>query len=260
MRYLSFPILIISLSMLMGCGEDSEPQETELRVVSVSPRGGNIGLNGFIIVTFSKKVASVTIMLNGAPVQAKTSNNKVYRFKVSIPDEELECMNAGDYREYTMNIEATDEAGQSLEGFTPLSFFIVIPDFWPPRVCGVECNPRKGAVDVDPEEYPEKLIIAFNEPLAEVDVLSTYPQFDFALDFSEDRSVMEVRFLNYTMPYETEFRITVSATDLAVNIAEDTYWFTTMKRAGREEEHEKTISNDIYTKHEDTELRTKIES
>ena len=167
-------------------------------------------------------------MLNGAPVLAKTSNNKVYRFEVSIPGEELECMNAGDYREYTMNIEATDEAGQSLEGFTPLNFVIVIPDFWPPRVCGVECDPRKGAVDVDPEEYTEKLIVAFNEPLAEAEVLSTDPEFDFTLNFSEDRRVMEVRFLNYTMPYGTEFRITVSATDLAVNIAEDTYWFITM--------------------------------
>jgi hypothetical protein len=45
--------------------------------------------------------------------------------------------------------------------------------------------------------------------------------------------VMEVRFLNYIMPYETEFRITVSATDLARNIAEDTYWFTTIERRGR---------------------------
>ena len=51
MRYLSFLMLITSLFMLMGCGDDNEPQETELRVVSVSPRGGNIGLNGFIIVT-----------------------------------------------------------------------------------------------------------------------------------------------------------------------------------------------------------------
>jgi hypothetical protein len=233
MRYLSFLMLITSFSMLMGCGEDNGPQETELRVVSVYPRGGNIGLDGSVIVTFSKKVASVTITLNGAPVPAKTSNNKVYRFEVSIPDEELECMNAGDYREYTMNIEATDEAGQSLEGFTPLNFVIVIPDFWPPRVCGVECDPRKGAVDVDPEEYTEQLIIAFNEPLVEAEVLSTDPEFDFAFNFNEGRSVMEVRFLNYAMPYETEFRITVSATDLARNTAEDIYWFTTIAREER---------------------------
>ena len=232
MRYLSLLMLITSLSMLMGCGEDNEPQETELRVVSVFPRGGNIGLGGSVIVTFSKKAASVTMMLNGAPVQAKTSNGKIYRFEVSIPDEELECMNAGDYREYTLNIEATDEAGQSLENFTPLNFVIVIPDFWPPRVCGVECDPRKGAVDVDPEEYTEQIIIVFNEPLAEVEVLSTDPEFDFILNSSEESGMMEVTFLNYTTPYETEFRITVSATDLAGNIAEDIYWFTTRAKEG----------------------------
>lgn len=230
MRYLSFLLLITSLLILMlGCEDEYQLSEEKLEahVDLVSPLGVPL------YVEFNKKVASVTIMLNGAPVPAKTSNNMVYTFEVSIPDEELECMNAGDYQEYTMNIEATDESGQSLEIVTPLKFAIAIPDYWPPRVCGVKCDPRKGAVGVDPEEYPEKLIIVFNEPLAEVDVLSTDQEFDFTLNFSENRSVMEVRFLNYTMPYETEFRITVSATDLTGNIAEDTYWFTTIGRIGR---------------------------
>jgi hypothetical protein len=229
-RYLSSLLLIISLFIpMLGCEDEYQPSEKklEVHVDTFAPLGVPI------YVEFNKKVASVTIMLNGAPVPAKTSNDRVYRFEVSIPDEELECMNAGDYKEYTMNIEATDEAGQSLEDFTPLNFAIVIPDYWPPRVCGVKCDPRKGSVDVDPEEYVEKLIIAFNEPLVEAEVLSTDPEFDFTLNFSEDRSVMEVRFLNYIMPYETEFRITVSATDLARNIAEDTYWFTTIERRGR---------------------------
>ncbi len=230
MRYLSFLLLIISLFILMlGCEDEYQPRERKLEVYveTFVPVGAPVH------VIFNKKVASANIMVNGTPVSAKTSDNKVYELEISIPGEELECMNAGDYKEYTVNIEATDEAGQSLENFTPLNFAIVIPDRWPPTVCGVECDPRKGAVDVDPGKYTEKIIIAFNEPLVKAEVLSTDPEFDFTLNFSEESSMMEVRFLNYTMPYEKEFRITVSATDLAGNTAEDIYWFTTIERRGR---------------------------
>ncbi len=228
--------------LVAGCNEDNEPEEpkeTKLRVVSVAPSGGN--LPGWpdsrvtITVTFSRKVVSPTIMLNGTPVCASTANNKTYKVVINpISEEEYECMNAGDSVNLTLTIEATDEAGQSLEGFTPLEFMAVIPDFHPPTICGVKCVPRKGMLGVDPEEYTEKLIVAFNEPVTGIEVTSIRPMFDFTLNLMEDRSTLEIKFLDYTMPYETYFEIEISATDMAGLGSEDMqYWFTTMAKEAR---------------------------
>jgi hypothetical protein len=112
MRYLLCIALITSV-LILGCGEDNELQETdeaELSVVSVAPAGGDIAANAVIALTFSKKVSSATIMINGAPVPAQTTDGKVYTFTPRGPGS------------FTLTVEAEDEAGQQLTGFSPLEF------------------------------------------------------------------------------------------------------------------------------------------
>jgi len=86
---------------------------------------------------------------------------------------------------------------------------------------------------VDPQEYSEKLEVAFDEPLMEAEVLSTDPEFPFTAELMEGSEILEIKFLDYTMPKETKFTIRLEATDLAGNWAEIEYTFTTMVKEER---------------------------
>lgn len=240
-RYCTLLIALALVFLVAGCDKDSDPQETEeaeLQVVSVEPPGGTIASNVSVTVVFSKKVESATMKFGGTPVSAVTHDNKTYVISpltiekaASILGVDLDCV--GDpptLGPLMLTIEAEDDFGQNLAGFAPIEFALVAPDFWPPRVCGVECDPMKGAVDVDPAEYPIELVVAFNEPMTEAKVLSTDPKFDFAEEFTELDKKLEIKFLDYNMPYGTEFKIRLSATDRAGNSSNLDYWFTTMTK------------------------------
>ena len=52
-------------------------------------------------------------------------------------------------------------------------------------------------------------------------------------DYYPDLAVQDIQAcIRYAMSY-WKFRVAISATDMAGNIAEDTYWFITIKRRGR---------------------------
>ena len=92
-----------------------------------------------------------------------------------------------------------------------------------------------GAVDVDPAEYAEKLLLVFNEPLVEVEVLSTRPEFPFTAELIQNVDILEtksleIKFLDYTMPRGKMFIIAVKAMDLAGNSAQLEYSFATIAR------------------------------
>lgn len=57
-------------------------------------------------------------------------------------------------------------------------------------------------------------------------MVTTEPEFPFEAVLNED--TLEIRFLGYAMPYETEFTIKLYARDFAGNeLAKSTYSFTT---------------------------------
>ena len=97
-----------------------------------------------------------------------------------------------------------------------------------PEIDGYECKPKDGESNVDPNDYPEKFVIAFNEALYQARIVSTRPEFPFTDELSEDRMTLEISFVDYTMPYETEFVIALDATDLGGNTTYLQYSFTTM--------------------------------
>jgi hypothetical protein len=94
-------------------------------------------------------------------------------------------------------------------------------------ICSSECVPRNRAVDVDPEEFPEGIIVAFSDPVSEAEVLSTQPEFSFTANLIEKRMKLEIKFVDYTMPYETEFRIRIHVDGPAGFPKELKYSFTT---------------------------------
>ncbi len=85
-------------------------------------------------------------------------------------------------------------------------------------------------MDVDPAEYPEKLILVFSEPLMKAEVISTKPEFPFTVELTEDANALEITFLDYIMPGGKTFIIKLAATDLAGNRAELEYSFTTIAK------------------------------
>ncbi len=116
MRHLSCLILSIGLAFFtQGCAEDAKPQdlrETEIRVVSVTPSGGDISSNSVITVIFSQEIASPIIMLNNTQVAATTTDNKVFTFTST------------EYGSVILTIETEDKAGRPLTGFKPIQFTV----------------------------------------------------------------------------------------------------------------------------------------
>ena len=112
--------------------------------------------------------------------------------------------------------EEPDIFGQELEGFEPINFTLVPPDYVRPFILGDECEPEDGETEVDPEEYSEKLVIVFTEIVVDVEVVATQPQFPFTAEVNE--AIFTISFLDgYTMPYDTKFSIELSGADLAGN-------------------------------------------
>ena len=221
MRCFSYLALIIGLLFLtLGCGEEDKIQEPEpegdFRVVSVFPNGGAIMSNSTITVTLSMRAESVTMTLCGTAIYAYTVNNRVYTF--SPPVDGAEC---------ELTIEATDEFGRSLEGYTLISFDVMGHHCHGPEIVDEDCIPANGAVDVDPAGV-EEIVIVFNETLADVEVVVFAPE-DAKIDTELDGDTLTISFLDgYRLDNETEVIVELAGADLAGNeLTDTTYSFTT---------------------------------
>jgi hypothetical protein len=224
-RFLRIFALLMAASMLIwlvGCGGDDDEEEDAgpaPNVVSVSvAEGAQVAGNQSITVTFSKAVTSATITVTGA-AGATTVAGKVATWTPSgdIPP-----------GAHTLTIDAEDSAGQALEGAVPVNFTAVAPDNVPPALDGGKCDPKDGTDGVDPADYPETLTVVFTEDLSDATVTAKSPDFKSTEELAGN--TLTITFLQYSMPNETEFELTISATDAAGNSADIDYGFTTMAK------------------------------
>jgi len=224
MKYLFCPMLIISLFVFIsGCGEDPEPQPQPKgppRVVSTSPEEGEAHpAHAMVIFTLNQEMSSVAI--SGAPGDTVIKGKNVCFTPLGqLPDGTI-----------TLIITGTDMQNRELEPFTLTFTAVRIGE--PPSIDGFNCDPKEGASDVDPSKYLDGFRVAFSDRLSRAQITSTKPEFDYALTIDASRMQLMVKFLDYTIPYETSFEIKITATDVAGNSRDVTYSFTTMAKAER---------------------------
>jgi hypothetical protein len=224
-RLLRIFALLTAASMLIwiaGCGGDDEEEEKgpppEVNAVSIT-EGAEVAGNSAITISFSKAMESVDVTVTGASgavvVDGKTAT---WTPSPDIPP-----------GAHTLTGTGTDKEGQSVD-FGPVNFSAIAPDNEPPALDGGACDPKDGATGVDPAGYGESIVIALkdNVGVADAKVTATEPEFNFTEELADGK--LTVNFLKYSMPNETEFSITVSASDAAGNTAEVTYGFTTMAK------------------------------
>lgn len=227
MRILNLALAFIILAS--GCSEKSEELDIEKPVVVDVVFGKNIfdtdiGVNIVCAVSFtvifSKEMKEVDIDVSGASGEI-TLNGKYATWTA------IECTSYD--MKYTLVVTGTDISGQELEPFeTSFNAGYVISDYFFPRIFDRKCDPKNGAVGVDPQDYMEKLTIVFDREFVEAKVVSTEPEFPFIARILEsDRKILEIMFVNYSMPYNTKFVITIYAMSLSGNARESKYSFTT---------------------------------
>ncbi len=213
--------LILSIGffvLIYGCDEEPEPKaDLSLpEVLSTVPAQGT-EVPGNVAITFTLNKPLAEAQVKGATGTTSTAGKYVV-FTPSPP------YPAG---QVTLTLTGTDSYGQELDEFT-LQYTAVSCGCGPPMIVGYECKPKDGETNVDPNEYPEKLVITFDDLLREARVVSTKPEFPFTDKLSEDRMSLEISFVDYTMPYETEFVIGLSVADMAGDRGDVDYSFTTM--------------------------------
>jgi hypothetical protein len=219
-KLLSILALLTAVSMLIwiaGCGGDDEEEEDlgpEPVVESTIPAAGEtIAGNATVTFNLNKTLAEASVAGAAGTV---TIAGKVVTFQPS-PD-----MPAG---AVTLTLTGADAGGQEVTH--SLSFTAGAVDKDPPALG--TCDPKDGADGVNPDDYPEKIEIGFSEAVTAT-ITAKDPDFKSSDEMSADGKTMVVSFLQYTMPNETEFTITVSATDAAGNAADLEYGFTTMAK------------------------------
>jgi hypothetical protein len=215
-RLLRIFALLMAASMLiwfMGCGDDDdddndEPPPLELQS-TVPAANGTVPGNGTLTWNFNRQPteASVAGVAGTAAIQG---NSVVVTPSADMPAGPLTATLTAD--------------GDSF----PLSVTVTAVDRDPPALAGASCDPKDGADGVDPADYPEKLVVEFSEDLSDATVTATDPEFKFTPTLSG--KTLEIAFLQYSMPNETEFEIKITATDIAANKAELVYSFTTMAK------------------------------
>jgi hypothetical protein len=243
MRYLSCTMLVLTfLVSMLGCDEDSQPPERKLRVYHVEQY---VTLYGNtledIAVAFNKEVVLANFAVNGVPVDATTSDNRVYRIPghsiISILGVETDCLpeNTGyGGSVFSLTIAAVDGSGQSLEDVTVDCCILIYDGWWPVSICSSKCVPENRAADIDPQDLSGKITIAFNQQIAEAKVLYVEPEFDFSLNFIEHDKKLEVRFLNHAMLYNTKYEIGIDAAGFfAGSRGYVSYSFTTVAKRER---------------------------
>lgn len=245
-RYIRLRFAIGFLVLALGCGEEKPKEVGPPKIISTVPlAGGIIASNSAINVAFDREMSQVEINVSGEeghthlaanqatwiPLRSSLSTQSAYDI-LSRPAGP--CWGPMDKGPHTFTVTGVDKNGQELEDFGPVNFSVVHPDCMPPGIYGEKCEPANGAIEVDPERYREKLIVAFDEPMAEVKVFSTDPEFHFTAELSEDSMSLIISFSGgYTMPAGTKFSIELVGADLAGHAfgtwpKPDVYSFVTM--------------------------------
>jgi hypothetical protein len=124
-----FVLLMVVLVFLSfaGCGGDDDGYCVSYDLPSpkvswVDPYGGEIASDTIITVTFSRKVAYVTITINDTEVPACTTDDKIFTF---VPGQEGEL---------TLGIEAVDCCDRSLDPpFPGVTYMAGPPDIEEPE-------------------------------------------------------------------------------------------------------------------------------
>jgi hypothetical protein len=158
-------------------------------------------------------------MINGTPVAATTTDNKVYTFQ------------PGQEGALTLTIDAEDDAGQGLDpAFPGASYTAKPPDTTPPTIDGPSCIPTDGDTNVEPADVTE-IVIAFSEAMSDDLTVDLTEPADVLVDteLSSDKTKVTIKFLGgYSPGQETRFDISVTGSDLAGNaLADGSYSFTT---------------------------------
>jgi hypothetical protein len=217
-KSLCFILSIGFFALIYGCDEEPEPK-VDLRlpeVVSTDPSQGAEDVPGNAMITFTLNKPLAEAQVSGAAGTTSVVGKVVTLIPSPAFADGL----------VTLTLTGTDRYGQELEEFTLQ--FTVIPLYVYPEIEGYECKPKDGESNVDPNDYPEKLVIAFNEALSRARIVSTKPEFPYTTKLSEDGMSLEISFVDYTMPYETKFAIALDATDLGGNTVSLEYFFMTM--------------------------------
>jgi len=222
MKGICLLVFLMICFIIIGCGEDVVPEPAP-SVLSVSVQnGGKVPGNEAIMVTFSKEMdsESLAISLNDIQVLATSHDGIEFSF---MPLEEGET---------ELKITGRDISGQSLDPpYSAIKF--TVAEVIPPEILGAECRPKDGELDVEPGEYAKYLLVVFSEPMSEVDVINTKPEFNFTTELSEDGRSLKINFVKFTMSNETQCSIKLSGRDLVGNALKDTdYSFVTVSLGG----------------------------
>lgn len=222
-RLLSIFALLMAASMLMwiaGCGDDDDDDDNDTDDIapvlqsSIPAAGGSQAANAVVTFTYDETIAKATVTSgNGTAVVA----GPVVTVTPSVA--------AGSV---TVSVDVEDAAGNKTS--SSVAYTATVADNTPPALDGGSCDPKDGADGVDPAGYPEGITVAFSEALSEAKVSSADPDFKFTPELAADGKKLAIKFLQYSMPNETPFTITLAATDLAGNAAELKYTFTTMAK------------------------------
>lgn len=212
--------LLMAASMLfwlVGCGgDDDEEEETPDPEVTGTVPAAGAEVPGNAVITFNLNKAVDTATVTGAAGTTAVAGKAV----TFTPTGD---MPAGPV---TLTLNATDKDGKDVS-FT-LSITAKAGDKVAPKLNGGACDPKDGADGVDPADYGEKLVIVFDESLAEAKVNKKEPEFNSVDELADDTLTMT--FQKYSMPNETEFSVEILAKDLAGNEATLEYSFTTMSK------------------------------
>jgi len=223
-KLLSILALLTAASMVLwfaGCGGDDDDDVVNpptSATWSIS-EGQELAGNAVIMVTFDVAVDEATITVTGA-AGTTTVDKKVATWTPTgaIP--------AG---AHTATVTASN-AGGSLEGATAVNFTAIAPDIVKPTLSGASCDPKDGASGVDPADYPEMIVAAFSEKLASASITGKDPDFKSTEELGPDGTTLEISFLQYTMPNETPFTITIDIADGAGNTNTVEWTFETMAK------------------------------
>lgn len=220
-RFLRIFALLVAASMLLwiaGCGGDDDDDDDTGDTVAptltaqIPAPGGTQAGNANVVLTYDETIATASIVSGGTGTATPAGT------VVTITPSPAFAAGA-----VTLVVKVADAAGN--ETTTTVSFTAAVADTTPPAMG--TCDPADGASNVTPDDYPDGITIGFSEALSSAKLTAKDPDFKSTEKLSADGMSLEISFLQYSLPFETTVTIGVNATDLAGNVADLEYTFTT---------------------------------
>ena len=226
-KYVLFISVLSTIPLLIGCSEDSGNTEQKghdtctpfVEVVAISP-GWEIPANSSIILVFDVAIAHAEINVS------ESAGDTRIRGDLAIWTPKI-AMSQG---AHILSVYA-ESVNLRMEKAVDFEFKAISPDNVQPRIDNTRSNPVNEATDVNPDDYQKELIIAFTEPMLEAEAKSASPNLSLTGElrgFGHD--LIHIELQNYRLASNTEFKFTVSGTDLAGNkLATTEYTFVTKR-------------------------------